>query len=101
MKEGGGIFPFRLAWLIPVFAVLTLGLALWGWLRPVHGPPLPFDEAIYRAIALFDIDGNSYSHGEAMDDWRFRIGRWTGAGVVFSGLFAIAALLHEHVTSAL
>jgi hypothetical protein len=97
MNGGGGFFPFRLAWLIPVAAVLTLLLGLWGW----SGHHLPFDEALYRSVALFDIDGNAYSNGEPLADWRFRIGRWTGAGVVFSSLLALAALLHEHLATGL
>jgi voltage-gated potassium channel Kch len=97
MKETGGLFPFRLAWIIPVAAVVTLGLGIWAW-TDQH---LPFDEALYRSVALFDIDGNAYSHGEAMQDWRFRVGRWTGAGVVLSSLLALAALLHEHLATGL
>jgi len=97
MKETGGLFPFRLAWIIPVAAVLTLGLGLWAW----SDRHVQLDEALYRAVALFDIDGNAYSHGEAMEDWRFRVGRWTGAGVVLSSLLALAALLHEHITTGL
>lgn len=97
MNEGGGLFSFRLAWLIPAAAVLTIGLGLWGW----SGHNIPFDEALYRSLALFGIDANSYSNGEPMHDWRFRVGRWTGAGVVFSSLLALAALLHEHLAGAL
>jgi hypothetical protein len=97
MNESGGLFTFRLAWLIPAAAILTLGLGLWGW----SGHHLPFDEALYRSVALFDIDSNSYSNGEPLQDWRFRVGRWTGAGVIFSSLLALAALLHEHLASAL
>ena len=97
MKETGGLFPFRLAWVIPVAAVVTLGLGVWAW----SDQHLALDEALYRAVALFDIDGNSYSHGEAMQDWRFRVGRWTGAGVVLSSLLALAALLHEHLATGL
>ena len=97
MNETGGLFPFRLAWVIPVAAVFTLGLGVWAW-TDQH---LPLDEALYRSVALFDIDGNAYSHGEAMQDWRFRVGRWTGAGVVFSSLLALAALLHEHLATGL
>jgi hypothetical protein len=97
MNETGGLFPFRLAWIIPVAAVVTLGLGVWAWtdLRQ------PIDEALYRSVALFDIDGNAYSHGEALADWRFRVGRWTGAGVVLSSLLALAALLHEHLATGL
>lgn len=101
MKQSGGFFPFRLAWLIPLLAAVTVGLGVWGWLAPVHDKPLPFDEALYRSVALFDIDGNAYSNGEPLADWRFRIGRWTGAAVVFSGILALAALLHENLANAL
>jgi len=93
----GGLFPFRVAWIIPVAAVLTLGLGLWAWLSR-H---LPLDEALYRSVGLFEIDGNAYSHGEPLADWRFRVGRWTGAGVVLSSLLALAALLHEQLATAL
>jgi hypothetical protein len=101
MKDSGGLFPFRLVWVIPVFAFLTLGLGIWAWRDQPHTPPLPFDEAFYRSIGLFEIDGNAYSHGEALQDWRFRVARWTGAGVVFSGILALAALLHENLATAL
>ncbi|HVM98892.1 MAG TPA: RyR domain-containing protein [Caulobacteraceae bacterium] len=97
MERSGGLFPFRLAWLIPAMAALTILLGVWGW--STHH--LPFDESLYRSIALFDIDGNAYSNGEPLADWRFRIGRWTGAAVVFSSLLALAALLHEHLVTAL
>ena len=103
MEHGGGMehrkggSPIRLAWAIPVVAVFTLVLGTWAWID--HR--LPFDEAIYRSIGLFEIDGNTYSHGEFLEDWRFRLGRWTGAGVVFSGLLALGALLHEHLATAL
>ena len=97
MKETGGFFPFRVAWIIPVAAIVTLGLGLWAWLSR-H---LPVDEALYRSVALFEIDGNAYSHDEWLRDWRFRVGRWTGAGVVFSSLLALAALLHEHLATGL
>ena len=96
MKDSEGIFPFRLAWLIPVGVAATLGLGIWYWLA--HRAPI--DEALYKAISLFEIDSNAYSHDEALQDWRIRIGRWTGAGVVVSSLLAVAALLHEHIVTA-
>jgi hypothetical protein len=101
MKDSGGLFPFRLVWVIPVFALLTIGLGIWAWRDQPHASPLPFDEAFYRSIGLFEIDGNAYSHGEALQDWRLRVARWTGAGVVFSGILALAALLHENLATAL
>ncbi|HEY1426412.1 MAG TPA: RyR domain-containing protein [Caulobacteraceae bacterium] len=95
MKDG--FFPFRLAWLIPVAALVTIGLGLWGWLAVGK----PADEALYRAIALFDINNSAYADGPGIADWRFRVGRWTGAFVVFSSLVALAALLREHIATAL
>ncbi|HUO12152.1 MAG TPA: RyR domain-containing protein, partial [Caulobacteraceae bacterium] len=95
------LFPLRLAWIIPVFVLITLGLGVWAWRDQPHRPPDPFDEALYKAIGLFDIDGNAYSHNEALRDVRFRIARWTGAFVVFSGLLALASLLNENLATAL
>ena len=95
MKDSDGFLPFRLAWLIPAAALVTLALGCWGWLS-VHRP---VDDALYRALALFDINNDAYAHGEAIHDWRFRIGRWTGAFVVFSSLVALAALLREHLAT--
>jgi hypothetical protein len=97
MQEREGFFPFRMAWAIPAAALFTLFLGIWGW----TARHLPFDEALYRSIALFEIDSDAYTHGEALADWRFRLGRWTGAGVIFSGLLALGALLHEHLATAL
>ena len=96
MKESRGFFPFRLAWLIPVAALVTIGLGVWGWLA-AHKP---IDDAFYRAIALFDINNEAYAdNDEGLTDWRFRVGRWIGAGVVFSGVLALAALLRVHLAS--
>ncbi|HUZ13550.1 MAG TPA: RyR domain-containing protein [Caulobacteraceae bacterium] len=97
MQQRGGGFPLRIAWAIPAAALLTLALGIWGW----SGRHLPLDEALYRSIALFEIDNDTYSHGLALLDWRFRVGRWTGAGVVFSGLVALGALLRQHLATAL
>jgi hypothetical protein len=99
MKESEGLFPFRLAWVIPVFVLITLGLGVWAWRDAPHHDP--FDEALYKSIGLFEVDGNAYSHDEALHDVRFRIARWTGAFVVFSGLLALAALLHENIATAI
>ena len=96
LKDGDGFFPFRLAWLIPLAALVTMGLGLWGWL--LIGKPV--DDALYRALALFDINNSAYDT-TGLSDWRFRVGRWTGAFVVFSSLVALAALLREHIATAL
>ncbi|HEY1749923.1 MAG TPA: RyR domain-containing protein [Caulobacteraceae bacterium] len=92
-----GLFPFQLVWVIPVAAVATVALGTWGWLAQHK----PLDESLYRALALFEINNDSYSTGQGLADWHFRIGRWTGAGAVISGLLAAAALLHEHLATAL
>jgi hypothetical protein len=97
MKDGEGLIALRLAWLIPLAGAVTIALGVWGWLD--HGAAA--DDALYRSLALFDINNEAYSHGVGLTDPRFRIGRWTGAGVVFSSLLALAALLHENLATAL
>ena len=97
MKDGEGLITLRLAWLIPLAGLVTIGLGVWGWLD--HGAAL--DDALYRSLALFDINNDAYAHGLGMSDPRFRVGRWTGAGVVFSSIVALGALLHEHLATAL
>jgi hypothetical protein len=94
--EGGGL-PLHLAWLIPAAGLATVGLGVWGWLA--NGVAL--DDALYRSLALFDINNDAYSQGIGLTDIRFRVGRWFGAGVVFSSIVALAALLREHVATAL
>jgi hypothetical protein len=97
VKDSDGLFSFRLAWVILVAALATIALGAWGWLAAGK----PADDALYRAVALFDINNDAYANGEGLADWRFRIGRWLGAGVVFSSLLALAALLREHLATAL
>jgi hypothetical protein len=97
MKDGEGLITLRLAWLIPLAGVVTIALGVWGWLS--YG--VAVDDALYRALALFDINNAAYDHGVGLTDPRFRIGRWTGAGVVFSSLVALAALLHQNLATAL
>jgi len=97
MKDGEGLITFRLAWLIPAAAVATVALGVWGW--RAHGVGVA--DALYRALALFDINNDAYTQGVGLSDMRFRIGRWTGAGVVFSSILAIGALLREHLATAL
>jgi len=80
-----------------VAAVFTVVLGVWGWLS--HGAD--FADALYKALALFEINNDAYSQGVGLSDWRFRLGRWTGAGAVFSGLLAVAALLREHLATLL
>jgi hypothetical protein len=97
MQERASFSPLRVAWAIPALALLTIALGTWAWID--HH--VPADEALYRSVALFEINNDAYTHGEALADWRFRIARWTGAGVIFSGLLALAALLQEHLARAL
>jgi hypothetical protein len=97
MKDGDGLITLRLAWLIPLAAVATIALGVWGWLD--HG--VGADDALYRALALFDINNDAYTHGVGITDPRFRIGRWTGAGVVFSSILALGALLQQNLATAL
>ena len=49
---------------------------------------LPLDESLYRALALFEINNESYAHGEGLADWHFRLGRWTRAMAVITSLLA-------------
>ncbi|HLK25686.1 MAG TPA: RyR domain-containing protein [Caulobacteraceae bacterium] len=97
MRGKHGLFPFQLVWLIPVAAGLTMALGAWGWLA--NGARV--DDAVYRAMALFEINNDSYSHGIGASDWRFLIARWTGAFAVITSLLAVAALLHEQLATSL
>lgn len=95
--------PRRLAsaaapWALPACAVVTLLLGLWGWLD--HG--LRFDNALYRAVALFAVNNEAYRNPPGSIDPRFLIGRWTGLMAVFgAALFALGALLRENAVVAL
>lgn len=85
-------------WTLPVCAVITLVLGLWGWLD--HG--YRFDHALYRAIALFAVNNEAYRDPPGITDIRFLIGRWTGLLSVFgAALFALAALLRRQAMVAL
>jgi len=97
MKSKGGLFPFQLLWVIPTAALLTLALGVWGW----SSHHTRFDTALYRSLALFEINNESYISGVGATDWRFLVARWTGAGAVITSLLALAALLHEQLATAL
>ena len=61
MKGKGGLFPFQLAWLIPTAAIVTVALGIWGWRSyNVH-----WDDAVYRSLALFEINNESYINPRA------------------------------------
>lgn len=86
------------AWAIPAFALVTVALGLTGWLG--HG--YRFDNALYRAIALFSIASDAYRSAPGTTDWHFLVGRWTGLLSVFgAALFTVGALLHERAVVAL
>ncbi|MBU1378878.1 MAG: hypothetical protein KKE02_05245 [Alphaproteobacteria bacterium] len=85
-------------WTLPAFAVTTVLLGLWGWLDYGYR----FDNALYRAVALFSINNEIYRQAPGSADLRFLIGRWTGLLSVFgAALFALAALLREQAVVAL
>jgi hypothetical protein len=86
------------AWAIPAFALVTVILGLTGWLAHGHR----FDNALYRAIALFSIASDVYRSAPGTTDWHFLVGRWTGLLSVFgAALFTVGALLHERAVVAL
>jgi hypothetical protein len=98
MSRKRGLASLSAAWAIPAFAILTVGLGLSGWLA--HG--YRFDNALYRAMALFDIANEVYHDPPGATDWRFLVGRWTGLFAVFgAAVFAIGALLQERGVLAL
>ncbi|HZZ68175.1 MAG TPA: RyR domain-containing protein [Phenylobacterium sp.] len=85
-------------WALPACALITLVLGLWGWLD--HG--YRFDNALYRAVALFTVNNQAYRSPPGSADLRFLVGRWTGLFTVFgAALFALGALLREQAVMAL
>jgi hypothetical protein len=98
MKRRRGSFSIRAVWALPALALISLVLGTWGWVE--HG--LNLNDDLYRAIALFDNNNDTYGAGAGLTDWRFRVGRWTGIIVVFSaGLLALGALLQQRVSATL
>ena len=98
MKDSGGLFPFRLAWLIPVAARGHPGARASGAGWPARSRSTMRSTARWRCSTSTTTPTRT---ARRCTDWRFRVGRWTGAGVVFSSLLALAALLHEHLATAL
>ena len=98
MSKRRGLAALSVAWAIPAFALITVGLGLAGWLS--HG--VRFDDALYRAMALFDIANAAYDKPPGSTDWHFLVGRWFGLVTVFgAAVFAIGALLQERAVLAL
>lgn len=80
-------------WAIPAFGLITVALGLHGWL--VNG--VSFDEALYRAIALFSPNNEAYRDPPGSTDWHFLVARWTGVITIFgAGIAALGAILDEH-----
>lgn len=85
-------------WTLPLCALITVVLGLWGWLDYGYR----FDNALYRGIALFAVNNEIYRDPPGLTDPRFMIGRWTGLMAVFgAALFALGALLRQHAVVAL
>lgn len=84
-------------WSIPVCALLTVSLGLAGWLDYGYR----FDDALYRALALFGIYNDAYKEAPGSTDWHFLVARWTGL-IAISGaaFFALGALIDEHAVLA-
>ena len=98
MSKRRGLASLSVAWAIPAFALITLGFGLTGWLDNGYR----FDDALYRAVALFDIANTAYDEPPGATDWHFAVGRWFGLLTVFgAAVFAIGALLHERGVLAL
>ncbi len=98
MKSKGGLFPFQLLWVIPTAALLTLALGFWGW----SSHNTRFDTALYRSLALFEINNDSYISGVGATDAGASSSRaGPRAGAVITSLLALAALLHEQLATAL
>ena len=98
MSRRRGLSSINLAWAIPVLAVATLTLGAWGWLERGIRP----DEALYRAMILFDNGNDLYREPPGSTAWQFMIGRWTGAISLFgAGVLALGALAHERFVLAL
>lgn len=98
MSRRRGLSSFNLAWALPVLATATLVLGAWGWLE--HG--IRPDEALYRALILFDNGNDLYREPPGSTAWQFLVGRWTGAISLFgAGVLALGALAHERFVLAL
>ncbi len=108
MRLSGGVHPgmkkprasiaIRAVWLLPALALVTLLLGTWGWLDHKDG----FQDALYKAVGLFDNNNDTYGEGFGLNDWRFRVARWTGSIVVFStALLALGTLLQQRVSTTL
>jgi hypothetical protein len=87
------------AWAIPVLAVVSIVLGIWGWRDQGYS----FTTAAFRTLGLFDTANGFYdAHAPGPTDWRFAVAVWTGFATL-SGtfFFTIMALLQSRATYAL
>jgi hypothetical protein len=87
------------AWAIPVLAVVSIVLGVWGW----RDQGYDFATAAFRTMGLFDTANGFYdAHAPGQTDWRFAVAVWTGFATL-SGtfFFTIMALLQNRATYAL
>jgi RyR domain len=86
------------AWAIPVLAILTVALGVWGWeARGYH-----LADALFRTTGLFDTANGFYDVKPRENaDWRFAIAEWTGFATLSATFFlTIFALLQARATQA-
>ncbi len=86
------------AWAIPVLAVLTVALGVWGW----EDDGYRFADALFRTTGLFDTANGFYeARPPGSKDWRFSIAEWTGFATLSATFFlTIFALLQARATHA-
>ena len=91
-------FAVNPAWAIPILAIATLGLGVWGW----EDKGYRLADALFRTTGLFDTANGFYEASPpGAKDWRFSIAEWTGfATLSTTFFFTIFALLQARATHA-
>ena len=91
-------FAVNPAWAIPILAIATLGLGVWGW----EDKGYRLADALFRTTGLFDTANGFYeAPPPGAKDWRFSIAEWTGfATLSTTFFFTIFALLQARATHA-
>ncbi len=86
------------AWAIPVLAVATVALGVWGW----EDRGYRFADALFRTTGLFDTANGFYeAKPPGAVDWRFGVAVWTGFATLSATFFlTIFALLQARATHA-
>ncbi|MBW8812784.1 MAG: hypothetical protein JF588_05105 [Caulobacterales bacterium] len=98
MKRAGQLASAAAPWTLPTCAMITVVLGCWAWLDYGYR----FDDALYRAVALFSLNNEIYRVAPGDTDPRFLVARWTGVLTLFgTTLFALAVLLRERAVVAL